>query len=80
MKFILANVLRDAKGANVLCLRFRNNTTSHIARDYNVHTDVFDNPHHKCIFHKQKDLNKLSIDDLNELSFHRAKLLMHFQT
>ena len=73
MKFVLANVLGDAKGANVLCSRFGNNTTSHIARDCNVLTDVCDNPHHKCVFHKQKDLNQLSIEDLNALSFRRAK-------
>ena len=52
MKFVLANVLGDAKGANVLCSRFGNNTTSHIARDCNVLTDVCDNPYHKCIFYK----------------------------
>ena len=52
IKFILANVLRDVKGANVLCLRYSNNTKSDIARNFNVITNVCNNPHHKCIFHK----------------------------
>ena len=38
IKFVLGNVLGDAKGANVLCSRFNNNTTSHIARDCYVKT------------------------------------------
>ena len=73
MKFVLGNVLGDAKGANVLCSRFGNNTTSHIARDCDVLTEVCDNPKHKCIFHKQKDLEKLNTEQLRELSFRRAK-------
>ena len=73
MKFVLANILRDEKRANVLYSRFENNIISYIARDCNVFTNICDNPHHKCVFHKQKDLNKLSIDNLNELSFRRDK-------
>lgn len=52
LKFLLANVLGDAKGVNILYSKFGNNTTSHIARDYNVLTDVCDNHHYKCNFYK----------------------------
>ena len=38
MKFVLANILGDEKGENVLYSRFGNNITSHIARDCNVLT------------------------------------------
>ena len=72
-KLVLANVLGDVKGANILCSKFVNITNSNIARNCNVLTDACDNPYHKLIFHKQKDLNKLYIEDLKELSFHRAK-------
>ena len=73
IKFVLGNVLGDAKGANVLCSRFGNNTSSHIARDCNVLTMVCDDPYHKCVFHKQKDLDELNIDQLRQLSFRRAR-------
>ena len=66
---MLANVLRDTKGANALCSRFGNNTISYISRDFNVLTDISNNPYHKYIFHKQKDLNKMNIEELKELSF-----------
>ena len=72
IKFVLGNVLGDAKGANVLCSRFGNNTSSHIARDCNVLTMSSDDPNHKCLFHKQKDLDDLSLDQLHQLSFRRA--------
>ena len=71
LKFVLGNVLGDAKGSNVLCSRFNNNSTSHIARDCNVLTQNCDNPQCKCTFHKQKDLEALSNDQLRELSFRK---------
>ena len=72
MKFVLGNVLGDAKGANVLCSRYGNNClTTHIARDCDVCTENCDDHNHKCCFHKQKDLEKLNIHDLNRLSFRR---------
>ena len=73
MKFVLGNVLGDAKGANVLCSRYGNNMSSHIARDCDVLTNICDDPYHKCNFHKQKDLDNLNVDQLRELSFRRAK-------
>ncbi len=69
MKFVLGNVLGDAKGANVLCSRYGNNTSTHIARDCDVLTDDCDNYKHICCFHKQKELNNLSETELNQLSF-----------
>ena len=73
MKFVLGNVLGDAKGANVLCSRYGNNTTSHIARDCDVLTSMCDDPNHECKFHKQKDLDNLHIDQLRELSYRCAR-------
>ena len=72
MKFILANVLRDARGENVLCSRYSDNITSHIEKDYNLLTNICNNPYYKSVFHKQKDFNKLSTDDVNKLSFRKA--------
>ena len=71
LKFVLGNVLGDAKGANVLCSRFNNNSTSHIARDCDVLTDMCDNPNHKCRFHQQKHLESMSTDNLRKLSFRK---------
>ena len=72
LKFVLGNILGDAKGANVLCSRFNNNTTSHIARDCNVLTENCDDPEYRCIFHKQKDLSLLNPDQLRNLSFRKV--------
>ena len=72
MKFSLGNVLGDAKGANVLFSRYNNNTTSHIARDCNVLTLEWDGPECKCVFNKQKDLNQLTSEQLQALSFHKV--------
>ena len=71
LRFVLGNVLGDAKGANVLCSRFNNNTTSHIARDCDVLTVNCDNPYHKCTFHKQKELIMLTNEELKSLSFRK---------
>ena len=57
MKFILDNVLRDEKEVNVLYSRYGNNTTSYIARDCKILTDVCNNPHYKHIFL----INKISL-------------------
>ena len=70
--FVLGNVLGDAKGSNVLCSRYGNNTTAHIARDCNVLTEDCDNHLHKCTFHRQKVLKSLPIDELKKLCFRRA--------
>ena len=73
IKFVLGNVLGDAKGANVLCSRYGNNTnTTHIARDCDVLTEHCDDPHYRCNFHKQKDLDNLDIEKLKAMSFRRA--------
>ena len=66
MKFFLANIHGDVKGVNVLCSRYGNNITSYVSRDYNLLTNIYDNPHYKFIFHKQKNLNKLSTNNLNK--------------
>ena len=71
--FTVGNVLGDAKGANVLCSRYGNNTlTTHLSRDCNVLTKDSDNPKCRCIFHKQKELNQLTHEELNQLSFRKA--------
>ena len=70
--FVLGNVLGDAKGANMLCSRYGNNTfTTHIARDCDVLTMTCDDPNHKCNFHRQSHLHSLSEEDLNNLSFRK---------
>ena len=73
MKFVLANVLGNSKGKIFLYSIYGNNTISHIIRDYYILTNACDNPHYKYVFHKEKDLYKLSTDYLNKLSFHKAK-------
>ena len=73
LKFVLGNVLGDAKGNNVLCSRYGNNCfTTHVARDCDVRTEDCDDHKHKCCFHKQKDLDKLDVDGLKKLSFRKA--------
>ena len=72
LKFVMGNILGDAKGANVLCSRFNNNTfTSHLARDCDVMIENADNHEHQCVFHKQKILNILSQEQLKNLSFRK---------
>lgn len=70
--FVIGNVLGDAKGANLLCSRFGNNTsTTHVARDCDVLTENCDDPHHRCTFHKQKNLQQMTIDELKQICFRR---------
>ena len=73
LKFVLGNVLSDAKGANVLCSRYGNNTsTTHLARDCDVLICNADDPNHSCKFHKQKDIQQLNTEELSAISFRKA--------
>ena len=80
MKFVLANILGVAKGANALCSIFRNKIESHIVREWNILTDSCDNFHHKCVFYRQKFLKKLFILELKKLSFLKDDLRNSFFT
>jgi hypothetical protein len=72
LKFPLATVLGDAKGLDLLCSRFGNRTkTVCIARDCNVKTEESDDPHVRCTFHKQKDLESMTSQELQQLSFRK---------
>ena len=68
----MGNVLGDAKGANVLCSRYSNNTfTTHLARDCDVKIDSSDDHNHQCNFHKQKIIQQMNTEDLKNISFRK---------
>ena len=72
LRFPLATVLGDAKGLDLLCSRFANRTkTVCVARDCNVKTLEADNPNIRCTFHKQKDLEVMNSQQLQQLSFRK---------
>ena len=72
LKFVIGNVLGDAKGANVLCSRFNNNTfTTHLARDCDVAISDADNHEHNCTFHQQRVLQNMTVEELHCISFRK---------
>lgn len=74
-KIAVQVVIGDCKGNDALCGRYGSHgiNVKGLCRDCLVHTHDGDDPTHKCVFIKRENIQHVSKEELEKISFHKIK-------
>jgi hypothetical protein len=70
--FPLQFIIGDCAGHDKLCGRFKShNNTPGLVRDCDVLTAQGDDPFHQCVFYTKTEMDRYSVEELKQRSFHK---------